>query len=148
MSVNITVAVPLDAIAAIKSGNSGSTMGAALSATSRAVVAAVLALPYDIKSSTSSEDNDATQTDGGVEGGKSAAFALAQSHLDDTFTITVMHRAEAKPAAVIRVHGSTKVGQLAQLIQDETEVSKYLQYLVYDHKLVSMFVEGKFKCCC
>lgn len=134
MSVNITVSVPLDAIAAIKSGNSGSSMGAALSATSRAVVAAVLALPYDIKATSSSSEEDSTQTEGKGNGEKSAAFAQAQSHLDDTFTVTVLHRADVKPAAVIRVHGSTKVGQLAQLVQDATEVSKYLQYLVFDHK--------------
>lgn len=125
MSVNITVSVPLEAVAAIKNGAS-SGMGAALSATSRAVVAAVLALPYDIKAT-----EDAAEDDGDS---KSAAFALAQAHLDDTFTITVIHRADVKPAAVLRVHGSTTAGQLAQLIQDTTEVSKYLQYLVYDHK--------------
>jgi outer membrane murein-binding lipoprotein Lpp len=128
MSVNVTVAVPLEAVAAIKGGDPRSKSDA-LSVTSRAVVAAVLALPYDIKAI---EESRETAKDEGGE--KSAAFARSQSHLDDTFTVTVIHRSDTKPDAVIRVHGSTTVLQLVQLVEATTKVSKYSQYLVFDHK--------------
>jgi hypothetical protein len=136
MSINVTIAVPLSAVATIKNSTTITEKDLALKDISRAVLSSINALPYDIATHTLTEDpTTAPQTSASTHHiSKSAAFASSQAHLDDAFTITVIHRSDAKPAAILKVHASTKVEELVQMIEDHCDVGKYAQYLVWEHK--------------
>lgn len=58
MSVNITVAVPLDAVAAVKQTADPAKMADALSTITKAVVAGVKALPYRVEAGAATKDED------------------------------------------------------------------------------------------
>ncbi|SMQ52411.1 unnamed protein product [Zymoseptoria tritici ST99CH_1A5] len=135
-TINITAAIPLSAIAALKDPSSDlASKQAALSVTSTAVLEAISALPYDIATHTITEQPSA-QSPLAHTPSKSAAYASKQTHLSDHdgFTVTVIHRADTKPAAVLQVHESTTVKQLTGLIEEACEVSKYAQFLVWNHR--------------
>ncbi|KJX94927.1 hypothetical protein TI39_contig4149g00020 [Zymoseptoria brevis] len=145
-TINVTVAVPLSAIAALKNPSSDlASKLAALSVTSTAVLEAISALPYDIATHTITEQpsshspsvrSPSAYSPSAHTPSKSAAYASKQTHLSDHdgFTVTVIPRADTKPAAVLQVHESTTVKQLAGLIEEACEVSKYAQFLVWNHR--------------
>jgi hypothetical protein len=129
-TINITIAVPLSAIATIKDPSTSlEAKTTALHTTTRAVYATISALPYDITTHTIDERSEAPPS-------RSAAFTSNHSHpaSDTTFTITVIHRSDAHPAAILKVHASTTVKELVGLIEEATEVDKYAQYLVFEHR--------------